>query len=179
MAFRGSKRSFRRFRSGKRDYIWTTTRVEQTIADDALVSITNLVAPSDWEASTTGFDRGTLLGIRGWLATLQSAAATTADQTMVASFIIKNSSAASTAFSPLAAASYDSSDVLWCGGQLLQSSAASDRARYDMAQQQVFVKSKRKLTSADTIDFVTAMDVDTVSPTYFISGILRCLIQRA
>jgi len=170
-------RSVRRFSRGKRDYIWCTSRIDQAIIDDEGLSISTLVSPSDWEASTTGFDRGTLVAIRGWLATSQAANGTTADQTMVAMYIAKNNSAAASAFSPLLASAYDSTDILWCSGTLIQSTAAGERGRLDTTLQ-LDIKAKRKISSSDVIQLVTAMDVDTVSPTFFVSGIVRCLVQR-
>jgi len=177
MSRRGS-RSFRRFSRGKRDYIWCTTRVDQTIADDELLSITTLVSPSDWEASTTGFDRGTIVAIRGWLNIAQMASATNADQSTVMSYIAKNSSAASTAFTPLTAASYDSTDVMWCTGTVLAASVAGDRARLDTTVQ-LDVRTKRKIDSSEVLQIVSAMDIDTASPTAAICGIVRVLVQRA
>jgi len=171
---RSKRRTFRR---GKRDFIWCTSRIDQSIIDDEGLSISTLVSPSDWEASTTGFDRGTLVAIRGWLFAHQGAVATAADQTMVAMYIAKNNSSAASAFSPLLASAYDSTDILWCAGALLQSSLSGDRSTLSHGIQ-LDVKSKRKISSSDVIQLVTAMDIDTAAPTYFVSGIVRCLVQR-
>jgi len=175
-----ARRQFRRSVRRTKDYIWATTRVDQLILDDEQLNFTTLLSPSDWEASTTGFDRGTLVAIRGWLCGKQTANGTTAEGTMVASFIHKNSAAAASAFTPLNAASYDSSDILWCNGFVVIGSTANDSSRYDMAAQQIHIKAKRKIDSSETIQLVSAMDIDTAAaPTYTLSGILRVLVQRA
>ena len=163
----------------KRDLIWCTTRIDQLILDDALLSSTTILSPAEWEASTTGFDRGTVLRIVGWLNAVQGAVGTFASQTMLAMYIIKNSSAATSAFSPLNAASYDSSDVLWSWGELVQSGtlqADKGRLTYTLP---IDIKSKRKISSADVLQLVTAMDVDAAgAPTYALSGMLRVLVDR-
>jgi len=162
----------------KRDLIWCTSRIDQVVLDDGLLSISTILSPAEWEASTTGFDRGTLLAVRGWLNAIQGAAGTFASQTMMAMYIVKNSSAAATAFSPLNAASYDSSDVLWTWGTQVQSAVSNDKGRltYTLG---IDVRAKRKVTSGDVIQLVTAMDIDAAgAPTYNVSGILRCLVDR-
>jgi len=177
MARKGfSRRSVRR----TKDYIWATTVVDQLVLDDEALSISTLLNPADWEASTTGFDRGTLVAIRGWLHTSQIAAGSAADQTLVASYIIKNAATASSAFTPLNAASYDSADVLWCGGALIQGSTlAGDKGRYQLTDGQIHVKSKRKIDSSENIQLVSAMEISAAAaPTYAITGILRVLVQR-
>jgi len=172
------RRSFRRFSRGKRDYIWCTTRVDQVVLDDENLSIATLAAPSDWVASSTGFDRGTIVAIRGWLQVLQLASATNGDGTCVAMYIAKNASTASSAFSPLTAASYDVTDVMWCAGTALAASVAGDRARLDTTIQ-LDVRVKRKIDASEVLQLVTAMDIDTASPTAQVSGIVRTLVQRA
>jgi len=174
-----NSRSVRRFSRGGKDYIWCTTRVDQVVLDDELVSISTLLSPSDWEASTTGFDRGTLVSIRGWLSTQQGAAGTTNDATLMAMYVVKNSSAAASTFSPLLASSYDNSDVLWSSGLMVTGTPIRDNSRMAISTQQIDIKSKRKVSSGDVIQLVSAMDIDTASPTMFVGGFLRCLVQRA
>jgi len=174
---RGGRSSFR-FRRGKRDYVWVTTRVDQVILDDEALSAATLVSPSDWIASSTGFDRGTIVAVRGWLSFAQTVAATGADNTCVMSYIAKNSTTSASAFSPLTATSYDNTDIMWCMGSLLQASLSGDRARWDSTYE-LNIKAKRKIDSSEVLQLITAMDTDTASPTAALSGIVRTLIQRA
>jgi len=171
-------RSSRRFSRGKKDYIWATTRVDQPVLDDETLFITTLVAPSDWVASSTGFERATIVAIRGWLCVSQLASGTNNDGTILAMYIAKNASTAASAFSPLAASSYDTTDVMWCDGASMLASVAGDRSHPESVTRQLNVKAKRKIDSSEVLQLVSAMDIDTASPTALVSGIVRVLIER-
>jgi len=175
---RRASRSSRRFSRGKKDYIWCTTRVDQPVLDDETLFITTLVSPSDWVASSTGFERGTIVAIRGWLCVSQLASGTNADGTILAMYIAKNASTAASAFSPLSAASYDTTDIMWCDGASMLASVAGDRSHPESATRQLDVRAKRKIDSSEVLQLVSAMDIDTASPTAQVSGIVRTLIQR-
>jgi len=79
---------------------------------------------------------------------------------------------ASPAFAPSVAADYDKVDILYTDG--LAITAVSSQAPQSV---QVNVKTRRKITSADSIRCCIELDIDTAAPRVNIVGCFRSLLQ--
>jgi len=155
-----------------RDLIWITTIFQSSILELGSTDAALLVIGTDWAKANT-FDRATLLGIRGWYNFAQTTVGTSADATGAYMAIYKTDSLAATpAFDVSVATDYDKVDILYTDG--LAITAVSSSAPQSV---QVNVKSKRKITVADSIRLAINLDADTASPRVNIVGCLRSILQ--
>jgi len=169
-----TRRRFTRNRVSARkgNLVWITNVIEASILEIAGLDIGDLVVPSDWEGQ--GFDRCTLMGIRGWLGAAQAAAATAADACglYLAIYVTDQQSGA---MAPGIATDYTTYDVLWTAGSAASPTGATAQpAQYG---QQVEVKARRRLTSAQEVRMVAGLTTDTATPRYKINGVIRALLK--
>jgi len=158
----------RRAARGARDLVWTTVlSIDENVALNA-TSTNEICVASDWTASD-GFERATLLGIRGFLSIgIQAVGGTEGGWVAY----IAKMSAGETKPDPLVAATYEDEDILWTGGGLLQAHATSVGNVYNSIPIQV--KAKRKID----VNTVITCQVRSVATTMRISILLRALLDR-
>jgi len=161
-------------RSKKGDLIWVTTIVQASLLESTPTDIGLLVIPSDWSI-TGGFDRATLMGIRGWLATSQTAAATAADASgAYAAIYVTDQAVAANSMDPSSATEYADFDTLWSDGLCLTTTTGTAGPNPAM---QLVIKTRRKLTSASSVRLAAAVDADTATPRVNWNGVIRCLLK--
>lgn len=174
LATRRGIRSVKRFRSGKREMMWATVAAQSVSAGVTSANIpTGLVLPVDWVRGTN-FERGaTLVGIRGWYQVAYQATSTSIAPSWYLA-IVKSEQDESLIHDWTIATPYNSEDVLYTDGGHM-TIAATTPSGWQFPSRQLDVRTKRKLTSDDTIDlnFVTP----STSQDWTISGIFRCLLQ--
>lgn len=184
MSFRRSKR---RFRVGKREYMWTcTTALGGAIPSGG--STTALVDQTDWTgvAATQSLSRGaTLTRIVGWWL-VQANAGLSEDSAWASNcarqMISKNTTEGLAALTttPLnlaSATSYVTEDVLYMDGMGFSAGQSTDGITMGSSQecQRFDIRTKRKLTSDDMI--ILSLDVDAATSfTSAARGVWRCLI---
>jgi len=168
------RRSFRRMRRGHRDLIWITTLIQASILEATVTDIADLVIPADW-STVAGFDRATLLGVRGWLATQPVAAGTATEAScMFGAMYVTDAGVAANSFNPSDANEYIDFDTIWTFGSTI---GGSTTLGADQAYHEVEVKAKRKLTSAQRISIAAVVPTDTAAPRINFAGCVRCLLQ--
>jgi len=169
-----SRRSpIRRASQRARDLIWVSVGVQASLLETTL-DIAQLVVSADWAVSA-GFDRATLLGIRGWLSIAQYVTGTGTDVPGIWLAVYKcGEDSPANSMSPFDAQDYVDFDVLWCGGQ---SGGVSTTGANTYRSMEVNIKSRRKITSGDQIRLAATVVTDTGSPRFGVSGMLRCLLQ--
>ena len=160
-----ARRTTRRFSKGQQDYVWTSVVIEAaTVATTALQG-ENIAQESDWRAGS-GFERSTLLSIRGYVSCHNLSSA----QNDVKMCIAKQGDAEPT-IDAAAALTYTDEDILWTGGVLFPSVTGGQAFPYNV---EIDVKAKRKLTVGDDIAFFIAPNGGSV----LWSCTLRALINR-
>jgi len=154
--------------------VWITTIIEASILEIAGFDIGDLVIPTDW-GGDSGFDRCTLMGIRGWLGHVQQATGTATDVSALylAIYVAGDSNAG--AMAPGVATDYTAYDVLWTGGGITTATASS--AQGNVIGEQLEVKARRRLTSAQQVRISAGLSSDTGTPRWKINGVLRCLVK--
>jgi len=166
---------FRRGAKRSKDLIWVTTIVQAATLETASagVDIAQLVIPGDWSLSA-GFDRATLMGIRGWLGTTQSATGTAAEApgAWYAIYLCEQLTPAGS-MDPQNAVDYANFDVLWTHGFTGVGSLTAG----GFMGQQIEVKARRKITSATEIRMAISVPADTATPRFNTTGVLRCLLK--
>lgn len=169
----------RRRRGGRsvrksRDLVWITSILEETLLEGNL-DLSLLVIPNDWASATNGFDRATLLSIRGWLHVVQLAASTSTEATGIWLSVYKTDQAvAVNSFDPHDALEYNVNDTLWTGGAGLNLTTGTSSP---LPVTDINIKTRRKLTSADSIRLAYTIPTDTATPRVNVIGCLRCLLQ--
>jgi len=158
---------------GPKNNVWSVL-----VLEDVAISTTTIesaiVAPADWSGVTgTGFEKGTLLRIRGWLGFTLSQ--TSAAQTTLFGMIYVTD-ANDVVHSPALAASYATEDVLWSWGQIWPTGNASALEKNATLSVPVDVKSMRKIDSSKQVRL--ALIVSTTSGV-LISGVLRGLVRKS
>jgi hypothetical protein len=168
-----ARRALRRAVRRHRDLIWVTTLIQASILESTPVDIADIVLPADWSAGNTGFDRATLLGIRGWYNILQSTVGTSADATAAfMAFYMTDALVVANPFDPSVAAQYNAVDILWTDGLAIGATAMPAQA-----STQVNIKAKRKITSQSNVRVALTLDSDTASPRVNVAGCIRALLQ--
>jgi len=166
-------RRFRGSRAAKRtkDLIWVTTTFQASLVETAGIDIVDIVIPTDW-ATAAGFDRCTLLGIRGWYCVAQTAAGTAVDIPGIwLAIYVSAKDAVNDLMDPFLAQSYVDYDTLWTGGYIGEASTRTQPPR-DFA-----IKTKRKLSSAQELRMAATVPADTATPRFNVGGTIRALLQ--
>jgi len=171
-----ARRRARVFRSARRkgDLVWITTVIAASLLEATPTDYGLLVIPSDW-GNQQGFDRCTLMGIRGWLHWSQQAAATAADASgFYTAIYVTDQSVAVNSMDASTATEYQDFDTIWTGGMALNLTTGTSSP---MSTVFLDVKSKRKLTSASSVRLAGTVDADTATPRVNINGVVRTLLK--
>lgn len=155
-----------------RDLIWITTIVQASILENTPTDIGLLVIPADW-VITTGFDRATLLGMRGWYCFCQATAGTSADATGgYGAIYMADETVPANSMDPSIATEYADFDVLHTMG-----CGFNTQSTPPLSSVPLEVKVKRKLTSASSVRWAVTVDADTASPRLNVNAVVRSLLQ--
>ena len=171
MAFRRKTR-----RSSKpRDLIWVNKFVEIAAVDTAVVG-GDIMDATNW-AINTAFDRCTLLRIVGTISWTQTANATSADVPYLAWALYKDAAGlTSNIMDPSVASGTESFDILhWTHAALASTAAGGGNP---VQREAVDVRTKRKMTSGDSIYLTARIPADTAAPTCNLVAQLRFLLDR-
>jgi len=156
------------------DLVWITTVIAASILEATPLDIGLIVIPSDW-GNQVGFDRATLMGIRGWLSWAQQAAATAADATgAYMAVYMTDAAVAVNSMDPSTATEYSDFDVIWTDGFSLSQTTGTAGP---FPARQLDLKAKRKLTSTSSIRLAASVDSDTATPRVSFNGVFRALLK--
>jgi len=173
-ARRGRVRRSSRAKNG--DLVWVTTIIQASLLESTPTDIGLLVIPADWSSAGGGFDRCTLMGIRGWLSMVQQGAATAAEATgCYTALYVTDQAVAANSMDPSTATEYSDFDTLWTDGMAL--TAAASTAQQAIWSRQLEVKTRRKLTSASSVRLAGAVDADSATPRVNWVGVVRTLLK--
>ena len=165
-------------RSVKRskDLIWVTTMIEASILENTPTDICIAVTPSDWSGGNIGFDRATLMSVRGWISYSQQAAATAAEATgMYLALYLTDVQVAANAMDPSNATEYSAFDTLWTDGMSL--TATTGTAGPFLARQ-LDVRSRRRMTTQTDVRIAAQVSADTAgAPRVNFNGCVRSLLR--
>jgi hypothetical protein len=169
-------RRARRMRSIKQqgDLIWITSVIAAVLLENTATVLSQIVIPSDWSANT-GFDRCTLMRIRGWLSVVQSGAATAATPTAFYMAMLTKGINDADVPNPADAQIYSDYDTIWNDGMGL--TAAVSSTQLSQRGSQLDIKSKRRLTSGTDLSLVGFLVPDAATPRVEITGVVRALIK--
>jgi len=156
-----------------RELIWVSVGVQASLLETTL-DIAQLVISADW-ATTAGFDRATILGIRGWLSVAQTAAGTGSEAPGIWLAIYKcGEDSPANSMDPHNAQDYVDFDVLWSGGQGGGTSSTGANA---FRSYEINVKARRKINSGEQLRMAATVPTDTATPRFNVTGMLRTLLQ--
>jgi len=164
---RAGRRSVSR---GPKNNIWSVVLLESA-AIGAGITEGDIVNASDMQAPLTGFQRYTLLRIRGWLA-VSKAIGATADAGFMMIYVTDADSATD---DPSVAATYTDEDILWTGGYefspfVVGALEPSQNVRID-----IDVKSMRKIDTSRDVRFAFTQNLNGSTT---VSGVLRALVRK-
>jgi len=156
------------------DLVWITTVIAASILEATPTDIGLIVIPSDW-GNQVGFDRATLMGIRGWLGWSQQAAATAADATgCYMAVYVTDQGISANSMDPSTATEYSDFDTIWTDGFSLSQTTGTAGS---FPARQLDLKAKRKLTSASAVKLAVAVDGDTGTPRVNFNAVFRALLK--
>ncbi len=136
----GRARGRRSTRNGPRNLVWSAVLEQNATVADAATLGDNIVTGSDWSAA--GFERATLLSVRGYITVINTSASNNAIMMCIA----KQGNSEPT-ISAAVVATYTAEDILWTGGVLCPA-IAQDNTPHRF---EINIKAKRKLTVGDDI----------------------------
>jgi len=166
---------FRRSARKSKDLIWVTTICQAASLETGAsgLDIVDLVIPGDWSLSA-GFDRATLMGIRGWFALAQTASGTSSEApgALYAIYLCEQLTPANQ-MDPINAVDYANFDVIYTDGI----AGVGTISAAGMRGHQLDIKARRKLTSATEIRLAVSIPTDTATPRFNAIGVFRCLLK--
>ena len=156
--------------SGPKNQLWTAVLFNGAPVSDSPAIEGGIVEPADW-SSAAGFEKATLLRIRGWLSIVPVASSASAGTCFIAIYKVD-------ADDPVRAfdnvVEYVDEDVIWTGGvSWTAATATPDLVPKTLV---VDVKSMRKIDVAQEIrvSFVCG----AVNDDCLVSGVLRALVRK-
>jgi len=166
-----ARRRGRSVSRGPKNNIWTVVILD-VVSITTSVTEANIVEPDDWQPSTSGFERATLLRIRGWLCAASIPTDVNAASLMAMIYVCDADDSVN---SPSAVASYTKEDVLWSYGWSWPGANAASVEKPSSTTVMVDVKAMRKISSAQEVRLsVVGSDATTAT----VSGVLRALIRK-
>jgi len=114
------------------------------------------------------------MGIRGWWSSNQVGAATLTETSALYLAIYASDQGAG-AMAPAVATDYTIYDTLWTSGMTFTSATGSTTAGY--MGNQLEVRTRRRLTSAQEVRLGAGITTDTATPRVKINGVIRCLVK--
>ncbi len=165
----------RRFRSavsrGPKNNIWSVVLVDQqTVATTAIEG--DIVNAADLQASATGFQRFTLLRIRGWLSFSKPVANQSAANIF---FLIYTTDADAGVVSPINATTYATEDILYTQGLDFAANGAGAVEATTPLNFDIDVKAMRKIDTSRDVRFSV---VSSIAGGISMSAVLRGLVRK-
>ena len=138
-----ARRRARAFRRGPKNYVWSAVLIaDQTVGSGAMAG-QNIVQATDW-AGAVGFERATLLTVRGWLNIVQ-----VGTEVLQWFAVVAKQGADEPALDALVVATYVDEDLLWTGGGSFPATGVAQATNKD--DREIHIKVKRKLSVDDNI----------------------------
>jgi len=136
-----------------------------------------LLVPEDWEAQFTGLanERAVLRAVVGEITIQQTVAGTLGTTAFWSIFMGGNDMPASPAFTTTGLSDID---ILRCGSFGTQSTVSATSNLYSIASRPIDIRTKRKITSRDTVYIAGQYGADAASPAAVLGGLLRFLVAR-
>jgi len=171
-----AKRTFRRSVRRHKDLVWITTIIDASVLEVTPTDIGQIVLSGDWSGGNVGFDRCTLMGIRGWLSATQSAVATAGETTgMYGALYVTDGQVPANAMDASVATEYAIFDTIWTFGCGMTSVSNVSTSQNNWS---LDVKAKRKLTTAQDVRLAVVVGgADTGSPRMGFNGCVRALLM--
>jgi len=166
-----ARRRGRSVSRGPKNNIWTVVLLDNQAISTSVVEA-NIVEPDDWQPSTSGFERATLLRVRGWLAFTGNQPSLVVSSMFAAIYV---TDADDSVNSPAAVATYTKEDVLWTWGVQVPAIESGGIEAVPMTYVAVDIKAMRKIDSARELRLTL---VGSVAFTGTVSGVLRALIRK-
>ena len=167
--------SRRRFRSavsrGPKNNIWSVVLLDEVVVGTAAVE-GDIVNAAELQGAGTGFQRYTLLRIRGWLSVSKPVASVVAQNLFM---IIYTTDANAGTVDALNATTYAVEDILWTGGVGYPANGVGAVEAQPPTQIHVDVKAMRKIDTSRDVRF--AFEGSAVG-TMTVSGLLRGLVRK-
>jgi len=156
--------------SGPKNQVWAALALVGIVVDDTPVVSANIVQSLDWVARG-GFERATLLRIRGWLSFTPPVAVPSTIFWCVGRV---DNGVGVAALDPTLVATYVNEDILATGGQAVAVTAAANDLIVPNVD--VDIKAMRKISVADEI----RLAMRTTGPAaagWTVNGVLRALVR--
>ncbi len=165
---RGTRRSVSR---GPKNNIWSVVLIDGVSVGSGITE-GDIVNAGDLQAPLTGFQRYTLLRIRGWLSIAHGIAAL-ADQSVFMIIYVTDADAGTQ--DPSDATTYTDEDILWTGGLQLAGYVAGAVTPQKGTDINIDVKAMRKIDTSRDIRFAFTQ---TTNGDTLVSGVLRALVRK-
>ena len=160
-------------RSAKRrhDNIWTVVLTEFAGIPAAGQVDYDIVAPTDWERSSAGLERGTLLSVRGYMSMTNRIVSESLGSGSVMGYLAKYD-IGETSSAPNVVNTYAEEDILWTGGRAIPFTNVD--TPWNGWHHEFDVKAMRRITSGDNIRLVLKnLTVNLIYVTMVIRGLVR------
>ena len=160
-----------------KDLVWITSIMDASLLESTPTDILDVVLSGDWSLGNTGFDRCTLIAVRGWMSATQTTASTAGESTAVyGAMYVTNGDVPSNSMDPSVATEFVTNDTIWTYGMGLGSMTAS--VGIVQHNWELQVKAKRKLSTASRVSIAAVVaGADTGTPRVSFNGCVRALLM--
>ena len=167
------RRFGRAVRRGPKNNIWTVILMDELTVGTTAIEV-NIVQGSDWTGSVGGFQRATVMRVRGWLSVSADPTLTVATSYFMMIYVTDEDTAVQ---DPSALQTYADEDILWTGGFALAAGNAGAveqrKAVYDTV---IDIKSMRKLSIGQELRL--SMISGDSGAAISVAGLLRGLVRK-
>jgi len=172
MSRRGRRYAVKR----SKDLVWVTSIIDASLLEVTPTDILDVVLSGDWSLGNAGFDRCTLMAVRGCIAYAQVAAATAAESTgMYMAMYVTSTDVAANSMDPSVATEYVTNDVIWTDAISMTTNTGTSAAQLG---RQLDIRARRKLTTASRVSLAAVVGgADTGTPRMNFNGIVRALLR--
>jgi len=156
---------------GPKNNIWSVILIENLVISTTTIEA-DIITAQDIQATTTGFQRYTLLRIRGWVSMAKAVTSTTHVSMFMCIYV---TDADAGVIDPTSANAYVDEDILWTGGALFEASGAGAVEPAQPLQFNIDVKAMRKIDTGRDVRFAV---VATNAGNVRMSATLRALTRK-
>ncbi len=161
-----------RSRAKRHDQIWVPAVTAGSVLASGVATENILVAGTDWADASTGLERATSMGIRGWVA-MTSDFTANGIVTFLATIGVYGELSTVTGTSLTSLTPYIE-DLFWTAGYLQKDNAVASEAPRIQNVWEVNIRTRRRFTDQDKISLVTQSNGTAGR----LSFVLRTLVRR-
>ena len=159
-----------RGRGGPKNNVWVPAVLDQSLSAGAVLNLF-LIAGADWDSSTAGLERATLMTVRGYINVNFTWASLAAPRVWMAIVVVHKD----VTFTDLSQPAFYTEDILWTGGAKTVFTTTQSSQQQTDHSWDVNVRTKRRITDQQIVGLVIFAEQVQIE----LQAVLRSLVRRS